>query len=113
MNDKTTTTLREQRLQKLFDDCQQQVISQIMGPFGLSPAMFKDVDKNGGNVTTLHNFSHEDDNYIATEDDRILHQHAHTQYSKKVRDKYVVDDWSDRRDKRIARYRRIHRLQSR
>lgn len=46
--------LRQQRLQKLFDDCQQQVISQVIGPFGLSVAMFE--DRNGGNVTTVHNF---------------------------------------------------------
>ena len=46
--------LREQRLQKLFADCQREVVAQIIGPFGLSMAMFE--DKNGGNVTTLHNF---------------------------------------------------------
>lgn len=58
--------LKQQRLQKLFDDCQQQVISQIIGPFGLSTAMFE--DRNGGNVTTLHNFSRDDADYIAEKD---------------------------------------------
>lgn len=58
--------LKQQRLKKLFDDCQQQVISQIIGPFGLSTAMFE--DRSGGNVTTLHNFSREDDSYIADKD---------------------------------------------
>ncbi|MCW3171386.1 hypothetical protein [Shewanella subflava] len=48
-----TQTLEKQRLQELFDNCQQQVLSQIMGPFGLSTAMFE--DKNGGNVATVHN----------------------------------------------------------
>jgi ribosomal protein L17 len=57
---------KQQRMQKLFDDCQQQVISQIIGPFGLSTAMFE--DRNGGNVTTLHNFSREDADYIASKD---------------------------------------------
>ena len=51
--------LREQRLQKLFADCQREVLSQIIGPFGLSMAMFE--DRNGGNVTTLHNFERADD----------------------------------------------------
>ena len=32
---KPMTALKEERLQKLFDDCQQQVLSQIIGPFGL------------------------------------------------------------------------------
>ncbi|MGB3879376.1 MAG: hypothetical protein WA955_02260 [Diaphorobacter nitroreducens] len=60
------TDLKQQRLQKLFDDCQQQVISQIIGPFGLSTAMFE--DRNGGNVTTLRNFSREDADYIVDKD---------------------------------------------
>ncbi|WP_414502571.1 hypothetical protein [Zymobacter sp. IVIA_5232.4 C2] len=57
---------KQQRMQKLFDDCQQQVISQIIGPFGLSTAMFE--DRNGGNVSTLHNFSRKDADYIADKD---------------------------------------------
>ncbi len=64
--EQSITDLRQQRLKKLFDDCQQQVISQIIGPFGLSTAMFE--DRNGGNVTTLHNFSREDSDYIANKD---------------------------------------------
>lgn len=64
--DQRVTDLKQQRLQKLFDDCQQQVISQIIGPFGLSAAMFE--DRNGGNVSTLHNFSREDADYIADKD---------------------------------------------
>lgn len=60
------TEMKQQRLHKLFDDCQQQVISQIIGPFGLSAAMFE--DRNGGNVSTLHNFSREDAAYIADKD---------------------------------------------
>jgi len=53
-------------LQKLFDDCQQQVVAQIIGPFGLSPAMFQ--DRNGGNVTTVHNFENASSNYVADKD---------------------------------------------
>ncbi|MEJ8325666.1 hypothetical protein WKI40_21280 [Kosakonia sacchari] len=64
--DLTYEELKQQRLQKLFDDCQQQVLSQIIGPFGLSTAMFE--DRNGGNVTTLHNFEREEADYIADKD---------------------------------------------
>lgn len=46
--EKTLTELREERLQKLFADCQQQVLGQIIGPFGLSMAMFE--DKNGATL---------------------------------------------------------------
>ena len=69
--EKIVKATREQRLQKLFDECQQQVISQIIGPFGLSMAMFE--DRNGGNVTTLHNFARDDADYIA---DKDLASHA-------------------------------------
>lgn len=50
----TKTELKEQRLQELMNSCQQQVLQQLIGPFGLTPIMFE--DKTGGNVTTLHNF---------------------------------------------------------
>lgn len=45
--------LREQRTQELLEKCQQEILQQIIGPFGLTPAMFE--DKIGGNVTTQHN----------------------------------------------------------
>lgn len=73
------TDLKQQRLQKLFADCQQQVIAQIIGPFGLSVAMFE--DRNGGNVTTLHNFSREDDDYIA-EKDKTSHVQSRKDYDR-------------------------------
>lgn len=76
--------LKQQRLQKLFADCQQQVISQIIGPFGLSSAMFE--DRNGGNVTTLHNFSREDADYIADKDKSSYEQ---------SRKEYDRNDYSD------------------
>lgn len=49
----TKDKLRELRLQALLTSCQQQVMQQIIGPFGLTPAMF--ADKQGGNATTQHN----------------------------------------------------------
>lgn len=79
---------KEKRLQKLFDDCQQQVISQIIGPFGLSPAMFE--DRDGGNVTTLHNFTREDNDYVANESDKKLHANSKKKYDETVRAEYEV-----------------------
>lgn len=46
-------TQRDRRLGELLDNCRTEVIQQIIGPFGLTPAMFTDID--GGNVTTQHN----------------------------------------------------------
>ena len=50
---KRDSTLRDERLQQLMESCQQEVLRQIIGPFGLTPAMFD--DKDGGNVTTQNN----------------------------------------------------------
>lgn len=50
---KCGSALRDERLQQLMESCQQEVLRQIIGPFGLTPAMFD--DKDGGNVTTQHN----------------------------------------------------------
>lgn len=64
----TCAELREQRLQDLMDTCQREVLQQIIGPFGLSPAMFD--DKRGGSVTTQHNF---EKGVTATPEDQARH----------------------------------------
>lgn len=51
---KRDSAMRDERLQQLMESCRQEVLRQIIGPFGLTPAMFD--DKDGGNVTTTHNF---------------------------------------------------------
>ncbi|WP_213308657.1 hypothetical protein [Paraburkholderia sacchari] len=64
--------LRDQRLDELLTSCREQVLQQIIGPFGLTPAMFN--DKLGGNVTTQHNaeqdiFAKESEEYKRTDYD--------------------------------------------
>ncbi|WP_270285457.1 hypothetical protein [Enterobacter kobei] len=78
--DLTYEDLKQQRLQKLFHDCQQQVLSQIIGPFGLSTAMFE--DRNGGNVTTMHNFEREESDFIADKD-MSSHAKSREDYQRK------------------------------
>ncbi len=51
---KRASALKDERLNQLMDSCQDEVLKQIIGPFGLTQAMFN--DKTGGNVTTTHNF---------------------------------------------------------
>ncbi|MCK6444698.1 hypothetical protein [Elstera cyanobacteriorum] len=96
--EQTLTELREARLQKLFDDCRTQVISQIIGPFGLSMAMFE--DKNGGNVTTLHNFERDDSDYVATKSDEILYAKSREEYD---RSQYEIDKgtWEEKREEKL------------
>jgi hypothetical protein len=79
-------TLEKQRLQELFDSCQQQVLSQIMGPFGLSTAMFE--DKNGGNVATVHNA---DKSIFPDEMHEKNYAIANDRYSQEIRQKH----WDD------------------
>ncbi len=76
----STQTLEKQRLQELFDSCQQQVLSQIIGPFGLSTAMFK--DKTGGNVATVHNA---DQSIFPDEMHEKNYSLANDSYSQEVR----------------------------
>jgi len=49
------TKLNEERLNDLIHSCRNDVLSSIITPFGLGGFVSK-FDKNGGNVTTLHNF---------------------------------------------------------
>ncbi|WP_107947300.1 hypothetical protein [Shewanella baltica] len=51
---KTKESLKEQRFNELKISLREQTLQSVIGPFGLTPAMFD--DKTGGNVTTLHNF---------------------------------------------------------
>ena len=46
-------TYSEQRIDNLIDECTKVALQQIVGPFGLSVAMF--VDRDGGAVDTIHN----------------------------------------------------------
>lgn len=87
--ERTLVEMREERLQKLFSDCQQQVISQIIGPFGLSVAMFE--DRNGGNVTTVHNFEREPDtgdgsNSYVADKDQASYSKSREEYSANKKD---------------------------
>lgn len=66
---KRRAQLREARLEQLMDSCQQEILRQIIGPFGLTPAMFQDQD--GGSVTTTHNFKK---GVTATEEDKKKHE---------------------------------------
>jgi hypothetical protein len=89
--------IKRQRLDALFEECQQLVFSQIIGPFGLSPAMF--ADKTGGNVTTVHNFEL---GIFATQDDQALHDSL-TQNFDRSRFEISPAQWKQKRDERIAR----------
>lgn len=91
--DLTYEELKQQRLQKLFDDCKQQVLSQIIGPFGLSTAMFE--DRNGGNVTTLHNFEREESDFIADKD-KSSHAKSRQDYR---RQEYESKDFARKSEK--------------
>lgn len=54
------------RSEILFKECQETVISSTLAAFGLNMGMF--TDRDGGNVTTLHNFERETDQFIHDRD---------------------------------------------
>lgn len=80
--------LREQRLQQLMDSCQQEILRQIIGPFGLTPAMFD--DKDGGNVATVHNA---DAAVFPDEIHAQNYQFANDAYSQEMRQRH----WDDKK----------------
>lgn len=83
-------TLEKQRLQELFNSCQQQVIAQIIGPFGLSTAMFE--DKTGGNVATVHNA---EQSIFPDEMHKKNYALANDRYSQEIRQKH----WDDKKSR--------------
>ena len=84
---KRESTLRDERLQQLMDSCQRDVLRQIIGPFGLTPAMFD--DKVGGNVATVHNA---DQSVFPDEQHENNYEIANDSYSQQVRQKH----WDDK-----------------
>jgi len=94
--------LRQQRMNELLESIQQNVLQQIIGPFGLTTAMFD--DKDGGNTTTQHNankgiFSKEEEKYKNNKGDYSyekarkdkINEHSEKGYlnSKEFKDEYT------------------------
>jgi uncharacterized membrane-anchored protein YhcB (DUF1043 family) len=75
---------RDERLEQLYQECQDKIIQNIIGPFGLSKAMFD--DKNGGNITTTHNFKQ---GIVASESDQLKYDEWQSRQDMK---------WQDRRN---------------
>lgn len=68
---KTKESLKEQRFNELKISLREQMLQSVIGPFGLTPAMFD--DKTGGNATTQHNadqgiYAKESEKYNRTSD---------------------------------------------
>ncbi len=84
------TALHEARMQQLIENCQQEVLAHIIGPFGLTPAMFN--DKDGGNVSTVHNA---EKGIFSDEKHLKNYEIAHEDYNQKLRQKRW-DDTSKR-----------------
>ena len=71
--------LKAKRIDELLDSCRDQVLQQIIGPFGLTPAMFD--DKTGGNVTTTQNF---EQGIVANEADAARHAEYRNNLESKI-----------------------------
>lgn len=87
---KRDSVLRDERLEQLMESCQQEILRQIIGPFGLTPAMFD--DKDGGNVATVHNA---ENSVFPDELHESNYQIANTPYDQKVRQK----NWDDKKSR--------------
>lgn len=85
---KRDSALRDERLQQLMESCQQEVLRQIIGPFGLTPAMFE--DKDGGNVATIHNA---EKSVFPDELHKENYAIANEKYGQKIRQQH----WDDKK----------------
>lgn len=79
--------LRQKRMDELMESCRQEILRQIIGPFGLTPAMFN--DQRGGNVATTHNA---DENVFPDEQKKQNYSIANEGYSQEIRQK----NWDDK-----------------
>lgn len=86
--------LKQQRVDILLQDCQNAVIDSTLSAFGLTRGMF--TDRDGGNVTTLHNFE-KDDNRFVHDRDHGSYQQANTKYDRKD---YTLskNDWDEKKE---------------
>jgi len=86
--------LKKKRIEKLFQDCQDTIIAQTLSAFGLTQGMFQ--DRDGGSVTTLHNFKQEDNKFVH-ERDHASHSYANSDYD---RSNYEVNstEWSEKKE---------------
>lgn len=101
---KRSTKIREDRLEQLLANCQQEILRQIIGPFGLTPAMFQDQD--GGSVTTTHNF---EKGVTATDEDREKYQ-AWEKSTQEGVDRSHID--ADLKKKRTETFRKKQEITS-
>lgn len=71
----------EKKKDELFESCKQTVLESIIKPFGLGALLFSGHDKDGGNVTTLHNF---EKGVVATEQDsRRYNEYKNKSFDRK------------------------------
>lgn len=95
---KRDSALRDERLQQLIESCKQEVLRQIIGPFGLTPAMFE--DKDGGNVATIHNA---EKSVFPDELHKENYTIANEEYNQKIRQQH----WDDKKSRGEA-YKEIN-----
>lgn len=90
---------KQKRQQAMLEECKNAVINNTLGAFGLNMGMF--TDRDGGNVTTLHNFERADDQYVHDKD-KASYERANAQYN---RADYELSnsDWKQKREKAIKR----------
>lgn len=81
----------------LFKECQETVISSTLAAFGLNMGMF--ADRDGGNVTTLHNFEKENDQFIHDRD-KASFKSANSDYE---RNNYELNgnEWRKKREQHV------------
>lgn len=79
MNSPSKSHLKKERIETLFKECEATIIASCLSAFGLNQSIF--TDRDGGNITTLHNFEKDSDRFVH-ERDKDSHTHANADYNR-------------------------------
>lgn len=90
---------KQQRQDAMLEECKNAVIHSALGAFGLNMGMF--TDRDGGNVTTMHNFERSDDKYVHDRD-RASYEQANSEYHRKDYELSQAE-WREKRQRAIER----------
>lgn len=87
---KRQSQLKEERFEQLIENSRQEILRQIIGPFGLTPAIFD--DKDGGNVATMHNA-----------EKSVFPDKLHKENYSIVNEQYDRENWDDTKSRKKVR----------
>lgn len=94
MKHESKQSIKQKRLDTLLNECKETVINTTLSAFYLNKGVFS--DRDGGNVTTMHNFEKDTDQFVADKD-KGSHKEANKEFN---RDDWelTTEEWKEKRE---------------